>query len=129
MKRQFFSVIFFPVFLFALSGFSQSSKVLTGEIDSTSFITCGRISAGESDTVVFQDNVTFHSRLVNIDSVDRIVYNKLTKKLIVRSVSKGTVTLGKGMKLVTMLPLNNPDDWKKVTSIEYTIGEQSAYVK
>ena len=75
---------------------------------------------------------SFVSEYLKVNDVERITYNKKTKKLIIISKDKGSIVMndGKnGMKLVSDFELNDQEGWKKVKFIEYTIGEHSAYAK
>ena len=114
------------------SGFSQVTQESKWTIDGSSFFTSQSvINSEKSDTVVFL-NVNFVSEYLKVNDVDKIIYNKKTRKLTIISKDKGTLAMsdGKnGMKLVSEYSLSNTEEWKKIKFIEYTIGEHSVFVK
>ena len=117
----------------ALSGIAQSTNVSKWVIDKNTLFTCQNINYSEkSDTVIFQNNVNFNSVFVKIKDAEEILFNKHTNKLTILSPKKGVIEMNdnnNGMKLISELPLNNDDNWKKVKCIEYTIGEHAVYAK
>ncbi|MEI6682778.1 MAG: hypothetical protein WCO44_09125 [Bacteroidota bacterium] len=129
MKTRIFLTVVFGSVLFIGAGFAQNQAVSEWAVDQNSSFLFGRILFSEkSDTVIFLDRVKFHDARVDIDSVDRIVYNRRTRTLTAVSGEKGKVRLGKEMELVTASPLNSKEDLTKVKVIEYTLGKKSVYV-
>ena len=132
MKTQRKLFISFIVLFLTFSGFTQVHQESKWIVDSKSFFTSQSILCSEkSDTVIFL-KVSFVSEYLKVNDVEKITYNKKTKKLIIVSKDKGSLVMndGKnGMKLVSDYALNDKDGWKKVKFIEYTIGEHSAYAK
>jgi hypothetical protein len=108
-------------------GFTQNSNISKYVVDKQTSFTCQHITFSEdTDTVIFQQAVFFYSAFVKIDSAEKIIYNKRTKKLIMEPNFKGQMTMndGKnGMKLISQVDFPNGDDIKKIRSIEYTIGD------
>jgi hypothetical protein len=113
--------------IMSMTGFAQDSKVSKWIIDKQTSFTCQSITFSEdSDTVIFLNTVIFHSPFVQIDSAEKILYNKRSKKLIIEPPFKGRITLndGKnGMKVLSGLPPDYIDRWKITRSIEYTLGQ------
>jgi hypothetical protein len=131
MKTQRILIASIIILFITISGFSQVNQKSKWIIDGNSFFSSQSVLNSEkSDTVVFF-NVSFVSEYLKVNDVEKITYNKKTKKLEIVSKDKGSIVMsdGKnGMKLVSDYDLNK-DTWKKVKYIEYTIGDHSAYVK
>jgi hypothetical protein len=132
MKPQTKLLISFIAVFLTVSGYSQDQQKSKWIVDGNSFFTSQRILYSErSDTVIFL-TVSFVSDYLKVNDVEKITYNKKTKKLIIINKDEGSLVMNgskNGMKLVSELDLSDPDGWKKVNFIEYTIGEHSVYAK
>jgi hypothetical protein len=111
-------------------GVSQSKNSLKWSIDKKTYFMSQRIiESNENDTVIFLDNVSFHSNLFNIDSVDKIVYCKKSKKLSICSSKKGSLKLSKIMRPTIITPITEASDSYLFDELEYIIGEHTYYLK
>jgi len=106
-------IISYIIIMISMTGFAQNSKVSKWIIDKQTSFTCQSITNSEdSDTVIFQNAIFFHSPFVEIDSAQKIVFNKRSKKLTIVPPFTGRITMndGKnGMKVISEVPNNIVD--------------------
>ena len=133
MKIHKLLIVSFILILITISGIAQNLGISKWVVDDkTSFTFQSIINSEKTDTVVFLNDVSFNSEYMKLENVEKIIYNKNSKKLIIISKDKGDLRMndGKnGMKLVSTIGLINDDTWKKANFLEYTIGEHSVYVR
>ena len=133
MKIHKLLIVSFILILITISGIAQNPGISKWVVDDkTSFTFQSIINSEKTDTVVFLNDVSFNSEYMKLENVEKIIYNKNSKKLIIISKDKGDLRMndGKnGMKLVSTIGLINDDTWKKANFLEYTIGEHSVYVR
>jgi hypothetical protein len=128
MQRIIFLIsILLPIGIF---GIAQSKNSLKWSIDKNTYFMSQRIIASnDNDTVIFLDNVSFHSNLFSIDSVDKIVYCKKSKKLSIGSSKKGSLTLSEIMRPTIITPITEASDSYLFDELVYFIGEHTYYLK
>lgn len=91
------------------------------------------ISSNQNDTIIFFGIASFHCDLVNIDSVDKITYDKKTRKIILcgskSGSKKGTIKFSDKIFKKMLTPITEISDTFPIDTIEYIIGEKTVYFK
>lgn len=86
-------------------------------------------TSGQNDTIIFIGIVSFHSDLLNIDSVDKITYAKNAKKLILCGTKHGTIKFSDKIEKKMMIPITEISDSYPIDTIEYVLGERTVNFK
>jgi hypothetical protein len=134
MKNQKQLILTSILLTISVIGDSQTNNALKWKIDKKIYFTSLRIiESKDNDTVIFLDNVCFHSKLFSIDSVDKIVYCKKSKKLSIGCSKKGShprsLKLSKIMRPTILTPITEISDVYSFDELEYIIGEHTYYLK
>lgn len=110
--------------------FSQTNPLSKWKVDKKNYFLYQKyISSNQNDTIIFTGIASFHSDLVNIDSVDKITYIIKTKKIIFCGSKKGTIKLSDKIFKKMLTPITEISDSYPIDTIEYIIGGKTVYFK
>lgn len=116
--------------LIANFSFAQTNNSSKWIIDKKTYFTSRQIIESKaSDTVIFLDHVSFHSDLLTIDSVDKIVYCKSLKKLSIGGSITGSIKFSKRVSPTVLTPITEVAESYSFDELEYVIGEHTYYLK